>query len=57
MNSSEFEGLTEFFPQAFHEPYYASYLEWDISAAFTEAGLQPTGSTPAFLSKVAAFRK
>ena len=52
-----FEALTEFFPQAFHEPYYASYLEWDITAAFTEAGLKPASSTPAFLSKVAAFRK
>jgi SAM-dependent methyltransferase len=52
-----FEALTEFFPQAFHEPYYASYLEWDIAEAFTEAGLHPTSSTPAFLSKVAAFRK
>jgi ubiquinone/menaquinone biosynthesis C-methylase UbiE len=52
-----FEALTEFFPQAFHEPYYASYLEWNIAEAFTATGLTSTSSTPAFLSKVAAFRK
>lgn len=52
-----FEALTEFFPQAFHEPYFGSYLEWDIPAAFSAAGLTAQSSTPAFLSKVVAFRK
>jgi SAM-dependent methyltransferase len=52
-----FEALTEFFPQAFHEPYYESYLSWDIVAAFAEAGLATTSSTPAFLSKVVAMCK
>ena len=52
-----FEALTEFFPQAFHEPYYDDYLKWDISKAFTAAGLTIMSSTPAFLSKVVAFRK
>lgn len=52
-----FEALTEFFPQAFHEPYYPSYLDWNINDACTAAGLTPTSSTPAFLSKVVAFRK
>jgi len=52
-----FEALTEFFPQAFHEPYFESYLAWDIRAGFEQAGLKMTSSTPAFLSKVAAFEK
>jgi ubiquinone/menaquinone biosynthesis C-methylase UbiE len=52
-----FEALTEFFPQAFHEPYYESYLAWDIATAFKDAGLKRLSSTPAFLSKVAVFRK
>jgi ubiquinone/menaquinone biosynthesis C-methylase UbiE len=52
-----FEALTEFFPQAFHEPYYGSYLEWDITDAFTSSGLTPQSATPAFLSKVVAFSK
>jgi ubiquinone/menaquinone biosynthesis C-methylase UbiE len=52
-----FEALTEFFPQAFHEPYYESYLEWDIAAAFADAGFVARAMTPAFLSKVAVFTK
>lgn len=52
-----FEALTEFFPQAFHEPYYGSYLEWSIAAAFTNAGLKLESATPAFLSKVVAFAR
>ncbi len=52
-----FEALTEFFPQAFHEPYYESYQTWNIRAAFEAAGLTPRTETPAFLSKVASFTK
>jgi len=52
-----FEALTEFFPQAFHEPYFESYLEWDIGAAFEESGLRMQSATPAFLSKVVAALK
>ncbi len=52
-----FEALTELFPQAFHEPYYESYLEWDVRAAFEAAGLTYVSSAPAYLSKVVAFAK
>lgn len=52
-----FEALTEFFPQAFHEPYFESYLAWDISETFAKAGMTMTSSTPAFLSTVKAFAK
>jgi ubiquinone/menaquinone biosynthesis C-methylase UbiE len=52
-----FEALTEFFPQAFHEPYYESYLTWNVGAAFESAGLTKQSETPAFLSKVAAFAR
>jgi len=50
-----FEALTEFFPQAFHEPYYESYQTWNMADAFEAAGLAALSSTPAFLSKIAAF--
>ena len=50
-----FEALTEFFPQAFHEPYFESYQTWNIAEAFEAAGLWPQFQTPAFLSKVAVF--
>lgn len=52
-----FEALTEFFPQAFHEPYYESYLSWNVAGAFATAGLTLRTETPAFLSKVVSFAK
>ena len=52
-----FEALTEFFPQAFHEPYFGSYQTWNIAEAFGAAGLTKRSDTAAFLSKVAAFEK
>ena len=52
-----FEALTEFFPQAFHEPYFESYLEWNVTHAFEGAGLSKQSETAAFLSKVVAFNR
>ena len=50
-----FEALTEFFPQAFHEPYFGSYESWNIKEAFESAGFALRGSATAFLSKIVAF--
>ncbi|MBI1213017.1 MAG: methyltransferase domain-containing protein [Alphaproteobacteria bacterium] len=52
-----FEALTELFPQAFHEPYYESYLSWDVDAECASAGLSCVSSAPAYLSKVLTFAK
>ncbi|HAH10497.1 MAG TPA: hypothetical protein DCL48_10385 [Alphaproteobacteria bacterium] len=52
-----FEALMEFFPQAFHEPYYTSYLEWSAEEAFVARGLVKQESLPAFLSTVHVFSK
>lgn len=52
-----FEALTEIFPQAFHEPYYGSYLEWDVRGAFEAEGLRFVSSVPAYLSKIVVFEK
>jgi ubiquinone/menaquinone biosynthesis C-methylase UbiE len=52
-----FEALTEFFPQAFHEPYFESYLAWEIAAAIEQMGLKNIESTSAFLSKVVTFAR
>lgn len=52
-----FDALTEFFPQAFHEPYYESYLEWSAQEAFSKLGLIPRETIPAFLSTVHVFEK
>jgi ubiquinone/menaquinone biosynthesis C-methylase UbiE len=52
-----FEALTEFFPQAFHEPYYESYLEWNAQTVFAALGLTPRETIPAFLSTIHVFEK
>lgn len=49
--------LLENFPRGFHEPYYDSYCRTDLATLFGEAGLEKTGETVAFLSKVSVFEK
>lgn len=52
-----FDILLENFPRGFHEPYYDSYCRTDLSALFSEAGLDKGEETLAFLTKITAFRK
>ena len=52
-----YEGLLEFFPQSFHEPYYGSYLEEDFAAIAAACGLIRVRETKAFVSKVMVFDK
>jgi ubiquinone/menaquinone biosynthesis C-methylase UbiE len=40
------------FPDTFHEPYYRDYLEHDLAACLTDAGLTLIQKTPAYLSKM-----
>lgn len=52
-----FDPLLDFFPNAYHEPYYADYVRCDLDALANAAGLNPVSSTPAFLSKTVVFEK
>lgn len=52
-----YDGLLEFFPVGFHEPYFNSYLAEDFETLFARRGLTQMSMTPAFLSKVMVFRK
>ena len=54
---SDMDGLLEYFPQAFHEPYYADYVRDDLVALFAERGLQRISGGLAFLSKQLVFEK
>lgn len=56
-DKADFDGLLEFFPWAFHEPYFDSYGREDLAALFAAAGLGKLDETPAFLSKVVTFEK
>ncbi|MBI1262683.1 MAG: methyltransferase domain-containing protein [Rhizobiales bacterium] len=53
----DFDGLLEFFPIGFHEPYFGSYLKTDMGALFGHEGLRLESETTALLSKVMVFGK
>lgn len=52
-----YDSLLERFPHAFHEPYYADYIDRSLIPPARDAGLTYRGTLPAFLSKVMAFDK
>jgi ubiquinone/menaquinone biosynthesis C-methylase UbiE len=52
-----YDGMLELFPQNFHEPYYAGYIEEDFSAIAEGCGLTHSRSENAWLSKVMVFDK
>lgn len=53
----DYDGLLRRFPEGFHEPYYASYLDEDLAALFGMAGLTQCETRHAWLSKVVGFGK
>jgi ubiquinone/menaquinone biosynthesis C-methylase UbiE len=55
-----YDGLLEAFPQRFHEPYFLDYCGDKLTGAdglFERLGLEREDEFPAFLSKIAVFRK
>ncbi len=53
----DYDGLLELFPQNFHEPYYASYIEEDFGVIAKDCGLIHTHDVNAFVAKVMVFDK
>lgn len=51
------DGMLESFPQRFHEPFFEHYAVDDLAAVFGRAGLEPVGTSLAFLAKVMVWRK
>lgn len=51
------DGLLEYFPHGFHEPYYKGYLGWALDDALVAAGFVKEEGRLAFLTKVTAWRK
>lgn len=56
-DADQLDVLLDFFPWAFHEPYFDSYTKENLQAVFGEYGLEQVSETPAFLSKVITFEK
>jgi hypothetical protein len=48
--------MLDYFPHAFHEPYYKSYLREDLDRLMRPA-LTPDGRFPAYFSKVLSYRR
>ena len=51
----DYDGLLDYFPIAFHEPYYASYLLEDLDGLFGP-GFTPEERSLAYFSKVIGYR-
>ncbi|MFN7054311.1 class I SAM-dependent methyltransferase [Hyphomonas sp.] len=51
------DGLLEYFPHGFHEPYYKGYLAWPLDEALIKAGFIKEKGNLAFLTKVTAWRR
>ena len=52
----DLDGLLEYFPHGFHEPYYMNYLSWDAGKVCEKVGLAHERQALAFLTKVCTYR-
>jgi ubiquinone/menaquinone biosynthesis C-methylase UbiE len=52
----EYDATLDFFPIAFHEPFYASYLREDLDRLWSP-GFTPGERFPAYFSKVLSYRR
>ena len=52
----DYDALLDYFPYAFHEPYYASYLREDFDRLLTPGFLRKS-SVSAYFSKVVSYRR
>ena len=55
-DETDYDATLEFFPIAFHEPYYASYLREDLDELWSP-GFTPGERIPAYFSKVLSYRR
>ena len=50
------DGILEYFPEGFHEPYYKGYLSYDFAPVMGAAGFAPERKQMAFLTKITTWR-
>ena len=56
-DTPELDGILEYFPEGFHEPYYKEYLSYDFAPVMTGAGFLHERKQMAFLTKVTTWRR
>ena len=52
----DYDAMLEYFPVAFHEPYYATYLKEDLDRLWCP-GFNLESRLPAYFSKVLSYRR
>jgi ubiquinone/menaquinone biosynthesis C-methylase UbiE len=52
----DYDAMLDYFPVAFHEPYYPSYLREDLDRLWSP-GFTPGERVPAYFSKVLSYRR
>jgi ubiquinone/menaquinone biosynthesis C-methylase UbiE len=52
----DYDAMLDYFPVAFHEPYYASYLRENLDRLWSP-GFTPGDRMPAYFSKVLSYRR
>jgi ubiquinone/menaquinone biosynthesis C-methylase UbiE len=55
--SAEIASALRAFPEEFHEPFYADYLEDDLAEVLREVGFSVESSEPQFVAKVVVARR
>ena len=53
----DYDGLLDYFPVAFHEPYYADYIRDDLEGLFEEAGFAVLSTEIAYFARVMVMQK
>jgi ubiquinone/menaquinone biosynthesis C-methylase UbiE len=53
----DYDGLLEYFPAAFHEPYYDDYIRQDLGALFEAAGFEVERVETVFFSRLMVLAK
>lgn len=56
-DTPELDGILEYFPEGFHEPYYKGYLSYDFAPVLQSAGFAKEQQKMAFLTKVMTWRR
>lgn len=56
-DNPELDGILEYFPEGFHEPYYKGYLSYDFGPVMAQAGFAAERKKMAFLTKVTTWRR
>ena len=56
-NGRELEAFLDWFPRAYHEPYYKGYVEDDLAVLLEEAAFVVAAREPVLFSTVLVARK